>query len=104
MTGALLLRFEMFGGGVQVKWRPLVSTEHGALCRSAGLDPVSHYYDVPASFHRVGNGSARIAGRSIGGFIMRVGVASPVGKVSIAYESERFRDDDPRDRSDFERM
>jgi hypothetical protein len=104
MTGALLLRFEMFGAGVSIKWRPFVSSEHGDLCRAAGLDPVSHYFDVPESFHRVGNGTARMNGRSIGGFVMRAGITHPVGKVSIAYESERFRDDDPTNRHDFERL
>lgn len=104
MSGGLLLRYELFGGGVQVKWRPLVSTRHSDLCAGASLDPVRHYFDVPESFHRVGNGTARIEGRAIGGFIMRAGETSPVGKVSIAYEGERFRDDDPSNRRDFERM
>ncbi len=100
----LLVRFELFGGGLNIKWRPFVSAEHGALCAAAGLDPVRHHFDVSESFRRVGAGSARIHGRSIGGYIMRAGVDRPVGKVTLAYESERFRDDDPTNREDFERL
>lgn len=104
MSGALLLRFEIMDGGVSVKWRPFVSAEHGALCRQAGLDPVRHWFDVSESFKRIGAGSATFNGRSVGGYIMRAGEERPVGKVTIAFESERFRDDDPRSRDDFERL
>jgi hypothetical protein len=99
----LLLRITLHtASGETVKWRPLLSTEHGALCRQAGLDPVRHYFDVPESFHRVGAGSPLMNGRRIGGFIMRAGVDRPVGKIEIAHESERFRDVDPRDQAEFE--
>jgi len=106
MSGALCIRFELFGQGshVMAKWRPLLSTEHGVLCAQANLDPVRFYFDVPESFHRVGHGTARIDGRKIDGYIMQRGQERPAGKVTLAYESERFRDDDPRSRQDFERL
>lgn len=104
MSGRLLLRIDLLDGGATTKWRPFLSAEHGALCRAAGLDPVRHYFDVPDSFKRIGAGSALINGRKIDGFIRRIGVDRPVGKVTIAHESEHFRDDDPRDRGDFERL
>lgn len=100
----LVIRYELFGGGVTVKWRPFISTRHATLCAQAGLDPVRHWFSVPESFHRVGNGTVKFNGRTVGGFIMRSGVDRPVGKVSLAYEGERFRDDDPRSREDFERL
>ena len=103
---SLLLRIELFteGSCVNVRWRPFLSAEHGVLCRAAGLDPVRHYFEVPESFKRVGANIASFNGRSIDGFIFRTGVDRPVGKVSIAREGERFRDDDPRSRADFERL
>lgn len=100
-AGGLMLRFEMYFPN-ETKWRPFLSAEHGALCRQAGLDPVRHYFDVPESFKRIGAGSATYLGREVSGYIMRAGEDRPVGKVSIAREGERFREHDPRDRSEFE--
>jgi hypothetical protein len=104
MSGHLLLRIDLFGAGATTRWRPFLSAEHAALCRAAGLDQATHYFDVPESFKRIGAGSARYNGRDVSGYIMRAGVDRPVGKVSIAYEGERFRDVDPRSREDFERL
>lgn len=105
MSGRLLLRFEMFGGGVSMKWRPLVNLEHSTLCAQASLDPVTHWFELPESArYAVGRGTALVNGRKVDGFIFRAGADRPVGKITIAHESERFRDDDPRSREDFERL
>lgn len=101
----LLLRYEMFGASGSMRWRPLIDLEHGTLCAQAGLDPVRHYFELPESArYAVGRGTPLIDGRKIDGFIFRAGVDRPVGKVTIAHDSERFRDDDPRSREDFERL
>lgn len=101
----LLLRFELFDGGVSAKWRPLVSLDHSVLCAQAGLDPVRHWFELPESARgAVGRGTPLVNGRKVDGFIFRAGADRPVGKVTIAHEGERFRDDDPRSREDFERL
>ena len=102
---SLLLRFEMFGSGSSMRWRPLVNLDHTTLCAQAGLDPVRHYFELPESArYAVGRGVPLVNGRKIDGFIFRAGESRPVGKVTIAHETERFRDDDPLSREDFERL
>lgn len=107
MSGQVPLRYEILlpGASLAVKMRPLIDLSHATLCAQAGLDPVRFYFDLPESAREaVGRGVALVNGRKIDGYIMMVGQDRPVGKLTLAYEAERFRDDDPRSRDDFERL
>lgn len=92
---------QLFDG--QGMWRFVKDFEHATLCRAFGLDQASFYFDLPSSCRGVGSNSTGNRGRRrIDGFVMRHG--EPVGKLQVAFEGERFRDDDPTNKSDFYRL
>jgi hypothetical protein len=80
-------------GGMETKHRAVRDLEHTTLCQAFGLDPVRHRWDLPRSVH----GSRRYveshSGRVVEGFLMRDG--EPVGKLTVCWETEKFRDYDP---------
>lgn len=88
------------------KWRGVREFDHGHLCRVFGLDPVRFYFDLPSTVRGIGPnaaGSARMPrGRRLqNGFVMMVGRAEPVAKLTICFEGEKFRDVDPTSARDF---
>lgn len=89
-AGGILVRFETADG--LVKWRNVPDLEHRTLCSAGGLDPTITWYDVPRSFAG-GPSSGKIEG-----MIHQGGRdAPPVGRITIAQESERFADEDYRE-------
>lgn len=118
-----LLRCEMLDG-YTTKWRPLLEATRKAealagrsakevqalaLCDVFGLDPHRVYFDLPSSFLGTGSTSAGaggvlVEGRTQGGFVLERGTDRRVGKVVVVRESERFRDVDPRDEREFDRL
>lgn len=107
MSGQAPLRYEILlpGASLAVKMRPLVDLSHATLCAQAGVDPVRFHFEFPESARAaVGRGVATISGRKIEGFGFMVGNDRPCIKITLAHEAERFRDDDPRSREDFERL
>lgn len=107
-AGLIPVRFEgaprgpLAGDG---KWRGVANFEHGTLCRALGLDPVRFYFDLPSSCRGVGSAThgygGQRGGRVINGYVMMVGCDEPVGKLTVCWESERFRDVDPTNERDF---
>lgn len=108
-SGQIPVRFEGAPGGPlegDGKWRGVKDFDHGTLCRVFGLDPIRFYFDLPSTVrgigpNMVGRGSMPSGRRRINGFVMMAGRDEPVGKLSICFETERFRDDDPTNRRDF---
>jgi|SRR5215469_5463780 len=83
-------------------WRGVRNFEHATLCRALGLDPCRFYFDLPSSARGIGSNSSGDRGnRVINGYIMMAGVDSPVGKLTICWEGEKFADRDPGDYRDF---
>jgi hypothetical protein len=105
-SGLIPIRLELFPHDVQ--WRAVANFEHSTLCAAFGLDPASFWFDLPRSALGVGTdrvGAGRIGSRRVDGYVMRGPKGSdPVGKMAVCWESERFRDRDPTDRSDFFRL
>jgi hypothetical protein len=89
------------------QWRGVSDFDHGHLCRVFGLDPVRFYFDLPSSIRGVGSlssgygGGQRAGRRRINGYVMMAGRDEPVGKLSVVFDAERFRDDDPTNTRDF---
>jgi len=108
MSGGTILRAELYGGGLKTAWRPLINLEHGTLCKQFGLDPNRFYFDLPSSAHGVGSSTVGLGGgrgaREISGYIFEAGRDRPVGKIVFAHAGQRFRDVDPMDRNEFERL
>ncbi len=86
-------------------WRGVKDFEHATLCRAFGLDQTAFYFDLPSSVRGVGSNMSGAGGnrgnRVINGFVMRAGQSEPFGKLSICWESEKFRDYDPTDKREF---
>lgn len=87
-------------------WRGVKDFEHGPLCRVFNLDPCRFYFDLPSTVrgigpNMVGRGSIASGRRRINGYVMQAGKTEPVGKVSVCFDAERFRDDDPTNQRDF---
>lgn len=90
-------------------WRGCKDFEHATLCRVFGLDPVRFYFDLPSSVRGVGSSSSGYGGAQRSGRRLQNGLVLmsapggpiPVGKLTICFESERFRDVDPTDARDF---
>lgn len=72
-------------------------TNHSKLCRIFNLDVVSTTFDLPSSARGIGSMQSGFGrsdtNRTIDGYILRHG--EPIGRLHVAYESERFRDVDP---------
>lgn len=88
------------------QWRGVRDFEHSTLCRAFQLDPNRFYFDLPSTVRGVGRNSTGYGGngnrnRLVNGYVMLHGRDEPVGKLTICFESERFRDDDPSDMRDF---
>lgn len=98
------VRVELLDGSSM--WRGLPDLEHGTLCRAFGLDACSTWFDLPSTARgtgssSVGGGASRRNG-TVSGFIFQGPKGSdPIGKLTIAFASERFRDVDPSDRREF---
>jgi hypothetical protein len=103
------LRLEFFDPP-QVLFRAVQNMEHAVLCHAFSLDPASCWFDVPESFRAAGSqrsGAGRTdTRREISGFVFRgpKDGRSPIAKIAIARESDKFRDYDPACRQDFERL
>lgn len=129
-SGRLLIRLEAVHGGTfdgvrsraQIEWgqtkhRALTQDEavdHLSLCRAFGLDPHRVIFDLPSSARGVGStvsgagGSGR-GNREVSGFVFQRGPdgkrdGDPIAKVIFLREGTQFRDVDPQDRAEFERL
>lgn len=129
ITGATLIRFETADGGARnidneeanrigfgdVKFRALPGGVTGDMMEPflyhvLRLDPHRFVFDLPSSMR--GTGSTRSgnrAGLDQEGFVFRRGAdgkadGRPVGKVIFMNHDRQFREGDPGDRRDFERM
>jgi len=107
-NGTIPVRFEGAPGGPlagEGKWRGVKDFEHGTLCRALGLDPIRFYFDLPSSCRGIGSATHGAGGqrgnRVINGYVMMAGIDKPVGKLTVCWESERFRDVDPTNERDF---
>lgn len=108
-TGVYPVRFEgapnsPFEG--DSRWRGVPDFEHATLCRIFQLDPARFFFDLPSTIRGIGpntRGSAVIPGgqRRISGFVMLAGRDTPVAKLSVCFDSERFTDRNPFDDRDF---
>lgn len=97
-------RMESFVTG-ETKWRRVPDAEHSTLCRAFGLDQARFFFDLPSSIRGVGSLSTGNRGRrTINGYVMCGGMDRPWGKLTVCWETEKFRDIDPTDRNDFERL
>jgi hypothetical protein len=87
------------------KWAGVKTTEHGELCRAFGVAEVGFYWELgpglrgmsAENFARRCSSSARLDG-----FLFQHGRNSPVAKIVLVREGERFRDFDPTSRRDWE--
>ena len=100
MSARQLIRVEMVDG--MSRWRPLIDLEHTTLCRQFSLDEHRVYFDLPSSARGNGStvagaGGALRDGRKIDGYVMEHGRDEPIGKITFAFEGEKFRDVDPAD-------
>lgn len=97
------VRFETVHG--EGKWRGVLNFEHGTLCRAFGLDPVRFYFDLPSSARGVGSlSSGNRRNLTINGYVMMHGMTEPYGKLTVCWESERFKDVDPEDKREFYKL
>jgi hypothetical protein len=86
-------------------WRAVPNIRHATLCAAFGLDQASTWFDVPEAFRAEGaqRGGHSGAGsrRHVSGFVMSGQRTEPIGKLTIAWDAERFADRDPYDKRDF---
>lgn len=83
-------------------WRGIENFEHCTICRAFGLDPVRFYFDLPSSCRGTGSSSSGNRGtRLVNGYVMMVGRDTPVGKLTIVRDYDKFRDVDPSNMRDF---
>lgn len=94
------VRVELVDG--QAKWRGVTDLEHATLCRAFSLDPSRFYFDLPYSCRGTGSSMSGHGGnrhnRVINGYVMLAGQNEPFGKLTVCWESEKFRDVDPTDK------
>lgn len=129
-SGRLLVRVEAIHGNTidgvtsartidwgTVKTRALTQEEAIdtlTLCRAFGFDPARVVFDLPSSARGVGStvsgagGSSR-GHREVNGFAFKRGAngkpeGDPIAKVIFLREGTAFRDVDPADRTEFERL
>lgn len=119
MSRPIILRLDLFDG--TTKFRPFDESWfrlpqevlHGLLCKTFGLDPIRSSYDLPSTIRGVGSsmGQTGAGPRRISGYVMwpvenpcGLNDRRPIGKITVASESERFREYDPRNESDFYRL
>lgn len=94
------VRVELLDG--KAMWRGVKDFEHATLCRAFGLDQASFYFDLPSSVRGIGSNSSGNRGNLVvNGFVFRAGCDEPFGKITICWESEKFRDVDPSDKQEF---
>lgn len=100
------VRLELIDG--TAKWRGVRDFDHATLCRAFGLDQASFYFDLPSSVRGTGSNISGSGGnrhnRVINGYVMRAGLDKPWGKLTICWETEKFRDVDPSDMSEFYKL
>jgi hypothetical protein len=87
------------------QWRGIANFEHATICRAFGLDQCRFYFDLPSSCRGTGSASSGWGGgrqsRVVNGYVMMGGRNTPVGKLTICFESEKFKDVDPSSMRDF---
>ncbi len=107
MSASVLLRCEMRTTGMS-KWRGMVDLQPATLCRQFGLDETGgelrYRFDFPRTAHEIRSASDLPVGRSVEGFVIDRRIGEAVGKITFAREGEKFRDVDPGDRREFERL
>ena len=77
----------------ETKHRMVPNLAHGTLCRAFGLDPIRHRWDLPSTMKDASHKPESHTGKIAEGFLVREGDA--VGKLTVCWESEKFRDWDP---------
>jgi hypothetical protein len=109
-SGQIPVRFDGAPGGPlegDTKWRGVRSFEHADLCRAFNLDPARFFFDLPSSVRGIGSNASGIAGaqragrRRISGFVMMAGLDTPVAKLTVCFDGEKFADWDPMSPADF---
>lgn len=88
-------------------WRFVQSLEHATLCRAFNLDQASYHFDIASSARGVGramvgaggNGASGGRERSQDGIVFFRG--EPAGRMRICKFSDKYRDTDPMNASDF---
>lgn len=82
------------GQGVSIQWGVFTNEEqvrdHATFCRVFNLDPVRSRIDMGPKLET--------------GFVFFAGEDGPIAKVERAREGERFRDYEPFNRRDFEKL
>lgn len=100
------VRLELIDG--TAKWRGVADFEHATLCRAFGLDQASFYFDLPSSCRGVGSNMSGFGGnrhnRVVNGYVMQAGRNEPFGKLTVCWESEKFKDVDPNDMREFYKL
>lgn len=100
------VRYESIDGTAM--WRGVKDFEHATLCRAFNLDQATFYFDLPSSVRGVGSSMSGFGGnrrnRIINGYVMRAGRDEPWGKLTVCFESEKFKDVDPSDKRDFYKL
>lgn len=101
LPGHIPVRVELADGTGM--WRGIRDlTDHGELCRKFSLDPVATTFDLPSSARGLGRNAVGAGGNRSGrisGYVLRNG--EPIGKLIVAWDTERFRDVDPSDMQEF---
>jgi hypothetical protein len=94
----ILIRCDMKSG--DTKWKlfdqsVIRESHHGHLCRAFSFDPASTWFDLPQSWLKIDVNDKRNGGRVIEGYVFQGPKGSePIGKLTVAYETEKFRDHD----------
>lgn len=100
------VRYECVDGTAM--WRGVKDFEHATLCRAFGLNQAAFYFDLPSSVRGVGSSMSGAGGnrgnRIVNGYVMRAGRNEPWGKLTICFESEKFKDVDPTDMREFYKL
>jgi hypothetical protein len=108
-NGQIPIRMESFAKGILggiSRWVSVPDVEHGTLCRALNLDPATYYFDLSSSWRGVGSnqagygGSGRM-GRRRTGYVFHARFTDPVAKLAEVLPSDKFRDIDPLNPSDF---
>lgn len=97
IPGLIPVRIETADG--MVRWRGVPNLDHGTLCRAFSFDPCSTWFDLPSSARNAGStmsgyGSGATGRRVIDGLVFQGPKGSPpIGKLVVAHEDERLRED-----------
>lgn len=93
--------------GCRSAWARVRDFEQSTLCRAFALDDATYHFDLPNSLRNINTGSTRNGGESRNhkaGFMFRGDNTSPVAKLTLVTESDKFSGYDPTDRQQWENL